>query len=115
MVQPKLKSTTTNNTDEPQNEACSPTDEQCNANNKKQPKPVLFWGENPNILFNQKYLLEFFPVEDMTYEQKLNAVTRTVILLTVIGSLLSRSIRTLIVGAITVGAIYILNYYQNLD
>jgi hypothetical protein len=51
-------------------------------------------------------------VEDMTYEQKLNSVTRTVILLTVVGALLSRSIRTLIVGLITVGAIYILHYYH---
>ena len=112
MVQPKLKSTTTNNTDDVQNNTCDPSDEQCNSNNKTSPKTVPFWGENPNILFNQKYLFEFFPVEDMTYEQKLNSVTRTVILLTLVGSLLSRSIRTLIVGAITIGAIFILHYYH---
>ena len=46
MVQPKLKSTTTNNTDEVQNNTCSPSDEQCNSNNKTSSKTVPFWGEN---------------------------------------------------------------------
>ena len=41
----------------------------------------LFWATNPNILFDSQYLLEFFPVENMTYNQKLNAITRTVIIL----------------------------------
>lgn len=105
MVQPKQIS-------DPEPEICSPNDEMCLANAKKRPKYIPFWAENPNVLFNQKYLFEFFPVEDMTYEQKLNSVTRTVVILTVVGALLSRSIRTLIVGAITVGAIYLLHYYH---
>jgi hypothetical protein len=113
MVQPKLKSTTTIDTNDAHDEMCSPNDEECNAKNKtSSSKTVPFWGENPNILFNQKYLFEFFPVEDMTYEQKLNSVTRTVILLTLVGSLLSQSVRTLIVGVITIGAVYILHYYH---
>jgi hypothetical protein len=111
MVQPKLKSEPTMPTDNQQNSTCGPEDATCNSNNKHLPH-IPFWAENPNVLFNQKYLLEFFPVEDMTYEQKLNSVTRTVILLTLVGALLSRSIRTLIVGFITVGAIYILHYYH---
>ena len=91
---------------------CSPDDETCNANAKKRPRHIQFWAENPNVLFHQKYLFEFFPVEDMTYEQKLNSVTRTVVLLTVFGAILSHSIRTLIVGLITIGAIYIMHYYH---
>ena len=91
---------------------CSTDDETPNANGKKRPRHIPFWAENPNVLFHQKYLFEFFPVEDMTYEQKLNSVTRTVVLLTVFGAILSRSIRTLIVGLITISAIYIMHYYH---
>ena len=40
------------------------------------PKKIPFWVQDPNILFKQAYIFEFFPVETMTYEQKLNAVTR---------------------------------------
>jgi hypothetical protein len=80
--------------------------------NQKRSKHVPFWAEDPNILFQQKYIFEFFPVENMTYEQKLNAVTRTVILLTIAGFAVSRSLRILLIGLVTIGAIYILHYYH---
>jgi len=116
MVQTKLKSSTSDNAltedDNKINANCASQNGACGVSSNKRPKHIPFWAENPNVLFNQKYLLEFFPVEDMTYEQKLNAVTRSVILLTVVGSLLSRSLRTFIVGLITVGAIYILHHYH---
>ena len=57
---------------------------QNNNKNVKKSKNIPFWGENPNVLFMPKYLMEFFPVEDMTYEQKLNAITRSVIILTLL-------------------------------
>jgi hypothetical protein len=63
-------------------------------------------------LFQQKYLTEFFPVESMTYEQKLNAVTRLVLLLTLVGFLYSRSVNLLITSFITIAAIYLLYTYQ---
>jgi hypothetical protein len=78
----------------------------------KRIKPVPFWSENPNILFQQKYIFEFFPVDFMTYEQKLNAVSRTVIILTIVGFLLSKNVSTLVVGIITLAAIFILYYYH---
>lgn len=112
MVQSNLKSEPMHNIVSLETEQCSPYDEICNATAKKRTRHIPFWAENPNILFNQKYLFEFFPVEDMTYEQKLNSVTRTVVILTVVGALLSRSVRTLIVGVITIGAIYLLHYYH---
>jgi hypothetical protein len=113
MVQAKLKSEPVVNTESQINEQeCNSDDNTCNTNNKKRPKPIPFWAENPNILFNQKYLFELFPVEEMSYEQKLNAVTRTVIILTLVGALLSRCVRTLFIGLITIGAIYILHYYH---
>lgn len=76
---------------------------------------IPFWSENPNILFNQKYIFEFFPVNDMTYEQKLNAITRTVIILLIVAFLFSKSLRTLLIGAITIGAIFLMHYYHGIE
>lgn len=80
--------------------------------NKETSMDVPFWTNNPNILFDGKYILEFFPVDTMTYEQKLNAVSRTIIVLSIVGFLFSKSVRTLIVGAITVFAIFLMFYYH---
>lgn len=77
------------------------------------PSPIPFWSNNPNILFQPQYLFELFPMEPMTYEQKLNAVSRTVILLTLFGFILTKSFRLLSVSAITLGAIFILFYYHD--
>lgn len=85
--------------------------QQMENSNKKQ-KYIPFWGEDPNVLFMPKYLTEFFPTENMTYEQKLNSVTRTVILLSIISVIVYGSIRHFIIGVITVGSIYILQYYH---
>ena len=38
---------------------------------KKEETNIPFWYENPNILFVQNYILEFFPTENMTYNQKI--------------------------------------------
>ena len=43
---------------------------------------IPFWSENPNVLLNNEFMFELFPVEKMSFEQKLNAISRTVILLT---------------------------------
>lgn len=73
-------------------------------------KEIPFWGQDPNILFKQPYAFEFFPVETMTYEQKLNAVTRTVLVLTIISFLYTRSTRLLAVSAVTILAIVLLHF-----
>jgi hypothetical protein len=69
---------------------------------------IPFWIENPNIIFNQQYFFEFFPTEDMTYSQKLNAVSRMVIYLTFFIFIFTKSFRLLIVSAITLFSIYFL-------
>lgn len=73
---------------------------------------VPIFTENPNVLFQQKYIFEFFPVDSMTYEQKLNAIARTVIVLTVISFAFTQNIRTLLVGVITLGAVFVMYFYH---
>jgi hypothetical protein len=70
---------------------------------------IPFWSENPNVLLQSA---EFFPVEGMTYSQKLNSISRTVILLTILFYFYNRSVRVLLIGGITMGAIFMLNRYR---
>lgn len=73
---------------------------------------IPFWSKDPNIIFNQKYLFEFFPIEGMSYEQKLNAITRLIIILALVGFLVTKSLRLIFVSAITLLSIFVLYYYQ---
>jgi hypothetical protein len=76
---------------------------------------IPFWGEDPNILFNQEYILEFFPTEDMSFNQRLNAVSRIVIVLTIIGLVYSYSVRMIVVSVMSLLAIYILHHFKKDD
>jgi len=73
---------------------------------------IPFWSENPNIIFNKDYIFEFFPTDDMTYSQKLNAISRTVIVLTILSYLYSQKIRMIGIGIITMAAIYFLYMFR---
>ena len=76
-------------------------------------KNIPFWAEDPNILLQQPYTLEFFPVESMTFNQKLNAITRTVLVMTSITFVLNKNTRILGVSAFTILAIFLLYYANN--
>jgi hypothetical protein len=78
-------------------------------------RAVPFWSENPNILFDHKYIFEFFPIDTMSYEQKLNAITRVVLLLTILGFVFSKNLRIIIIGIITIGVIYLMHYYHGIE
>jgi hypothetical protein len=78
---------------------------------KKEPieNIIPFWSENPNILLNNEFLFELFPVEKMSFEQKLNAISRTVILMTLITFFYTKSFRILIIGAVSLFFIFMLH------
>jgi hypothetical protein len=69
---------------------------------------IQFWTNNPTILFNKEYIFELWPTTNMCYEQKLNAITRLVILITILGYILTMSQRILAVGLITLAVIFAL-------
>jgi len=66
------------------------------------------WSNDPTILFNKDYIFELWPTTNMSYEQKLNAITRLIIVITILGFILTRSTRILIVGLVTVSLIFVL-------
>jgi hypothetical protein len=66
------------------------------------------WSNEPTILFNKDYIFELWPTTNMSYEQKLNAITRLIIIVTILGFILTKSTRILIVGILTLALIFIL-------
>jgi len=52
---------------------------------------VSFWLENPNILLNKKHITDIWPNNDFGLAQKLNAITRLIIILTILGYFLTKS------------------------
>jgi hypothetical protein len=78
--------------------------------NNMKPKPIPFWNENPNILFQSEYITEFFPVKGMSLSQSLNAITRSIIILSIIGFLFTKNWSFFVALVITMVAIYF--YYD---
>ena len=74
-----------------------------------------FWGENPNILFSPHHISELFPTSEMGFYQNLNAISRSVILITIMCTLYTKNIKILITGILTLGSIYLLYYYTKLQ
>lgn len=70
---------------------------------------MSFWVNEPTILFNQKYITQLWPYSYLTYEEKLNAITRFVILITILGYMLLNRIIIIVLGLIIIGLIVLLN------
>jgi len=71
-----------------------------------------FWSNNPSELMNKEYIAELWPSNSMTTERKLNAISRLVIILSVLGFLFSnQNVRFLIIGLITLLVLIVM--YKN--
>lgn len=73
---------------------------------------IPFWGNDPFILLNKDYIFELLPSSKMTYEQKINSITRLIILLTLLGYIFTFSNRLIVVCLITITIIYTLYKYK---
>jgi hypothetical protein len=69
---------------------------------------MSFWLNDPSILFKQKYITQLWPYSYLTYEEKLNAITRFVILITILGYMLLNRFIIIILGLIVIGIIVLL-------
>ena len=52
---------------------------------------VSFWLENPNTLLNKNHITEIWPNSDFDLARKLNAITRLIIILTILGYFFTKS------------------------
>jgi hypothetical protein len=73
---------------------------------------IQFWTDEPTVLFNNEYILEVWPTPSMTFEQKLNAMTRLILLLTILGYIITRSYKWLVISGLTLMMIVALFYVR---
>jgi len=74
------------------------------------------WFNNPLVLFKKGHINQIWPKGNMNKNEKINAITRLVITLTILGFLVTQNYNFLLTGIITLGVIVILYYakeYKN--
>ncbi len=64
-----------------------------NKDNTKEEHKTKFWIYNPNVLFDRSKVFDLWPLESMNREEKLNAITRFVLYLTILGVFLFRNLK----------------------
>ena len=71
-----------------------------------------FWINNPSVLLKQGVFTELWPAQSMSRERKLNAITRLIVLLTIFGYLITRKVKFILTGLITLVVIVIIYFIQ---
>ena len=69
---------------------------------------MSFWVNQPTILFNKKYITQIWPYSYLSYEEKMNAATRFIILISLLGYVLLNRIVIIVLGLIIIGIIVLL-------
>ena len=67
-----------------------------------------FWFNDPTIIFNKDSILQLWPTQQMIFEAKLNAVSRLVICMSVLGFIFTKNWNLLIIGTIILAIIFTL-------
>jgi hypothetical protein len=71
-----------------------------------------FWLNEPTILFNKKYIGSVWPGENMSSVEKLNAISRFVIVASLLGYLITLNLKIILVAIVTLAVIAILYNVQ---
>lgn len=67
-----------------------------------------FWLVNPNVLLNKNYITEIWPQNNFDLAQKLNAITRIIILVSILGYYLTKSMYIPMSALVSIVAIVII-------
>ena len=73
------------------------------------------WLNDPRILLKNDKIKELWPSQEMTPAEKVNAITRLVIILMIVGFLITLNFNILWIGVATLGIVILLYYIQNRD
>lgn len=76
---------------------------------EKQLSSTPFWINDPTVLFKREEMMDIWPAPLMSIEQKMNAISRIVILLSILGFLITKNVNIILTGAITL-AIFVMMY-----
>ena len=66
---------------------------------------MSFWINEPTVLFNKNEVTQIWFNPSMTFEKKMNAISRLVMLLTLIGFAITGEVKFMIIGLITLASI----------
>jgi len=72
-----------------------------------------FWIYNPLILIDKRYITDIFPLDSMKYTEKLNALTRLTILLSIMSYIITNSIYTIVSCVLSIVAIVL--FHKKID
>tara|TARA_Y100000588_G_C14179846_1_gene893115 strand:- start:298 stop:933 length:636 start_codon:yes stop_codon:yes gene_type:complete len=73
----------------------------------------IFWLDDPLILFQSNQIMQLWPFSNLSMEEKLNALTRLVILLTILGYIITRRLSIFVIGILTIiGIVFLYNKRQ---
>jgi len=72
-----------------------------------------FWLDDPTVLLKKDKMFEFLPKNSMAFSDKLNSITRTIIILTTLGYLFTKSFNMVVSGMVTLFVLVIL--YKSKD
>ena len=78
-----------------------------------QSPPTPFWLNEPTILFNKKQITQIWPNDNMSNIDKLNAISRFVIIASLLGYLLTLNFKILLICIVTLAVIAILFHVQS--
>ena len=65
------------------------------------------WINVPTILLNKNNIFDLWPTATMTYDEKVNAITRFIILISILGFIFTMKINILFIGITTLAVIFI--------
>jgi hypothetical protein len=71
-----------------------------------------FWLNSPTILFKKESIMEIVPTNQMTLEEKMNAVSRFVIVFTLLGYMFTKSPKIVYLGITTLAIIVVYYNYK---
>ena len=76
---------------------------------------IPFWFNDPTVLLNKNNMYKIWPNTDMTHEEKLNSITRLVIIATIVGYILTNSTNLVISSVVTLISIIMLYKFKKTD
>lgn len=71
-----------------------------------------FWSEKPSHLLNQEYIYNIWPNAKQSLEEKMNASTRLVILVSVLGYFFLKNQNLLVIGLLTIMLLWVVYKIQ---
>jgi hypothetical protein len=65
-----------------------------------------FWSNDPTIIFNKESILQLWPTQQMTFEAKLNAISRLIIVMSLLGFIFTKNSNLFVIGIVTLAIIF---------